>query len=398
MRPIAIIGAGYGDEGKGRWTDEVAVRAASRGAQVWVARFNSGAQAGHTVELPDGRRHVFHHVGSGSLAGAATYLGPEVAIHPMLLLPELAQLASWGVHPRLAISPQALLTLPYDVMINQALERSRGSARHGSCGVGFGEAVERQGHAVFGLVAKDLEHPDFLRARMAHIRQKYVPWRLRALGLPEDVLAPWLDHEGILIRYLADCAAVLDHVTLEAPVFLSRMDQVIFEGAQGLLLDMDLGHFPYVTRSHTGLPQVVRLARAAGFDALDVTYVTRAYATRHGAGPLSGELDQPPTPQMQDETNSPNLHQGYLRFAHLDLPILTKVIQADLARSDGMQVRHGLAVSCLDQMGPNTKVTGKGKVPTSHLAHQLAFAVGGHWCWEGWGSSRGKVVMPDFLV
>jgi adenylosuccinate synthase len=127
---------------------------------------------------------------------------------------------------------------------------------------------------------------------------------------------------------------------------------VIFEGAQGLLLDQDRGFFPHVTRSNTGLRNVVVLAEEAGIGALDVTYATRAYMTRHGAGPLPGELPDQPYAGIRDETNRPHRWQGSLRFALLDLDLLAGAVRADLADAPaGLRVSHRLMVSCLDQVG-----------------------------------------------
>src|SRR5207302_346428 len=127
---------------------------------------------------------------------------------------------------------------------------------------------------------------------------------------------------------------------------------VIFEGAQGLLLDQDRGWFPHVTRSNTGLKNVVALAHEAGIAALDVIYATRAYMTRHGAGPLPHEIATLPTPRVRDDTNLPNPHQGSLRFAWLDLDLLATTIAPDLgdARAAGLPATHRLAITCLDQI------------------------------------------------
>src|SRR5262249_12200450 len=134
-----IIGANLGDEGKGLLTDFHA--AAAPGAL--IVRFNGGAQAGHTVVTPDARRHVFSHFGSGSFAGAATYLSRFFVSHPTLFLRERAQLAALGLAPTVHVDPRSPITTPYDMLINQAVETARAGARHGSCGIGFGETIQR---------------------------------------------------------------------------------------------------------------------------------------------------------------------------------------------------------------------------------------------------------------
>ena len=209
MRMQAVIGAAYGDEGKGRTVDALVADALEDGLRPWVVRFNSGAQAGHTVVTPDGRRHVFHQVGSGALLGAPTYLGAEVALNPWLLDAELEALANLGVTaPRLLADPRAPITVPWDVMINQALEQARGGGRHGSCGVGFGETVGRSENPAFAFRGMDLVSATRVRERLDVIRHDYVPRRLQEANLPSDALAAWLDNTALIDRFVTDCLAL----------------------------------------------------------------------------------------------------------------------------------------------------------------------------------------------
>ena len=175
-----VIGANFGDKGKGLVTDHLA---ASLGAGTLVVRFNGGAQAGHTVQTPDGRRHVFHHIGAGAFAGAATYLSRYLHANPLLLADELAALRSLGVEPAYTVDPDAWLTTPFDMMVNQMAEEARGRARHGSCGLGINETVTRSEHQRFATRVRDLADVDRLSARLATIRDDYVPGRLAALGI-----------------------------------------------------------------------------------------------------------------------------------------------------------------------------------------------------------------------
>ncbi len=149
-----VIGAQFGDEGKGRVTDHYAAEVGGDGI---VIRFNGGAQAGHTVVTPDGLRHVFSHVGSGAFAGAATFLSRFFVSNPILFLKEMAILAAKGVELRIYVDPHGPVTTPYDMMINQIVERERGGNRHGSCGVGFGETIERSLTRSSPIVAGKME-------------------------------------------------------------------------------------------------------------------------------------------------------------------------------------------------------------------------------------------------
>ncbi len=343
-----VIGANYGDEGKGLITDALAARR----PQTVVVRANSSAQAGHTVQLADGRRHVFHHVGAGTLAGASTLLGPRFVAHPLLLGSELEALTDLGVHPEIHVDRRAPVAVPHDVIINQLAERARAGGRHGSCGIGFGEAVERQLRPRFALHAADLADPDLVAERLRAIRDEWVPHRLAVLGLvatAED--RALLEGDDLIERWLGDVEAFGRSTHLAEPGRLPP-GHPLFENAQGLLLDEDGDDFPHVTRSKTGLANVVRLSQEIGLTDLETIYVTRCYLTRHGAGPLDGELAITPT-GVVDPTNRPNDFQGRLRVAWLDLDRLSRRIAADLdVRADGISIIPRLAVTCLDQLDP----------------------------------------------
>ncbi len=348
-----VIGAQFGDEGKGRLTDEYAAQTGGDGI---VARFNGGAQAGHTVVAPDGRRHVFSHIGSGALVGAATYLSRFFVANPLLFLKEWEMLATQGVTPAVYVDPASPVTTPYDMMINQIVERERGAGRHGSCGIGFGETLERNLDTRFALTVADLADPSALADRLDLIRRQYAPARLARLGFARasEPNAALFRSDAILEHYLADAGRFLNAtITTDARAAI-RDRPLIFEGAQGLLLDQDRGFFPHVTRSNTGLRNMLALAGELGLERLDVTYVSRAYLTRHGAGPLPHELPEKPCPGIVDATNVPNAYQGALRFAWLDLDLLAHAIQADLsdaAAYPALTVDASLALTCLDQLG-----------------------------------------------
>ncbi len=360
MKASVVIGAGFGDEGKGAVTSLLAAEA---GADALVIRFNGGAQAGHTV-VSGGRRHVFSHFSSGSFTGAATFLSRYFVANPLLFLKERAVLRQGGVRPRVLAEPDMPITTPFDMLINQISELARGADRHGSCGVGFGETVERSLVPRFHLRLSDLaEHRrDALRALLIEIRDHWVPKRLAALGLADADTRPELAglfavlrDDDLIARWIEDAldvAADIEPADLAPVEEAARRGALVFEGAQGLLLDQDRGWFPHVTRSKTGLKNVLEIAERAGIDALDVTYVTRAYLTRHGRGPLPGELDHLPYAAIVDETNIENPYQGRLRYAWLDLDLLGKTIAADLgdARGASAAVSPRLAVTCLDQV------------------------------------------------
>ena len=344
----AVIGAGFGDEGKGLTTDYLAHRYIQKTPNVVVVRYNSSAQAGHTVTT-DNARHVFHHWGSGALAGAATHLGPHFAIHPMLFREETEQLRLLGARLDLTVDPRCPVTLPFDMAINQALEQSRGALRHGSCGVGFGETLERHQHAAYALCVGEistLSEVEF-QARIDQMLEQYVPQRLKQLDL-NDALPQALYQADFWARYWQDVQLFLAQAHIVNSENLSSWDHIIFEGAQGLRLDEELGDFPHVTRSKTGLPWIIEIMEEGNLHDLNVYYATRSYVTRHGAGPLPNEKLRAPE-LFEDATNQPNTWQGTLRFAPLDEQVLADFIQRDLHRVDQTRIQNfGIMVSCLD--------------------------------------------------
>jgi len=336
-----VIGTNYGDEGKGLITDFLA----NQTPKALVVRHNSSAQVGHTVVVPanrdaEERRHVFHHVGSGAFTGASTFLSQFFVAHPMLLDEELAALEALGVTPTLYVDPRTPVAVPYDVLLNQLAEGARGTARHGSCGIGFNEAVERNLRPRFALTARDFAEPEWVFDRLRAIR------------------------------------------------------------AQGLLLDEDSADFPHVTRSKTGLANVVHIAQEAEINHLDVTYVTRAYLTRHGAGPLENELPDAPE-GISDPTNQPNAFQGILRFAWLDIDALAERIKSDLAyRAQGITATARLAVTCLDQIPEVTYiVNGKQKTEKAEIfIADLEATTGLDIALTSYGPTRSDVICRDITT
>jgi adenylosuccinate synthase len=344
----AVIGAAFGDEGKGLMTDYFARRHDSD--DVLVVRFNGGAQAGHTVEWSNGIRHVFHTYSSGTLAGAQTFLARGFLVNPLLWLEEFRELRALegktgkSFKFRLLIDREAPVSTIYDMLLNRAIEKSRGEGRHGSCGAGIHETVLRSTRSHLRLLAGDLFEPNRICAIVDAIRY-YAQQRAEALGLPE---VDWIDNSGLRDQFIRDCLFMTTHIDLTDSRELNAWPHVIFEGAQGLLLDANNKlFFPHVTCSRTGLTNVANLCREANIDDLAVTYVTRSYLTRHGAGPLPGHN---PSLSFEDRTNAENEWQGALRFAPMQAAFLNSAINADLAGiGTDLHIRPGIAVTHRDQ-------------------------------------------------
>lgn len=347
-----VIGANFGDEGKGLLTDYYASKLPTEYPNSrYVVRYNGGAQAGHTVVTPD-KRHIFSHFGSGSLTGAATFLARDFIVNPRFFLNEHRAV---GNNTAVLVDPSCRVSVPYDRLINELVEQARGVNRHGSVGVGINETVRRCEHTQYKLTVDGLRDSDYTLRKLGRIANQWVPQRLEALGFP-DILSKsdqeMLKCGQLMQRFTNDCRTFMGLTLRNIPTgFRSKTMHIIFEGAQGLQLDPDYGVMPHLTPSHTGLKNVVPLAAEMVIDELEVTYVTRCYLTRHGAGPLPFECPKP-YPGIVDETNLPHNFQGELRFAPLNIDMLKEVITKDLKHAEGkIPVTVTLAVTCLDQVG-----------------------------------------------
>jgi len=325
MRTTAVIGANYGDEGKGLITDYLS----SLQDNTVVVRFNGSSQAGHTVVSPDGFRHVFKHFGSGTLSGAETYLAKHFVLNPVMFYQEAAIFQKNKIGWRVATDPRCFVATPYDMIINQAVEEHRGKDRHGSVGVGFGETIERNKYPAFQLKAADLDDMYLVEQKLKNIRDHWLPHRFNDLGIPPLRGDVRLDNR--MLRRVADAFDLFHKSTEIAGLEFVQGKNIVFEGAQGLALDMDSADFPHVTRSNTGLTNVIPIVKALKRP-LDVVYVTRSYLTRHGAGPLPGEENYG-GPKHYDETNQPHDYQGALRYAPFDCNRMALRIGLDMGRA-----------------------------------------------------------------
>jgi adenylosuccinate synthase len=355
-RLTAVIGANYGDEGKGHVVDFL-----SRERTI-VVRFNGGAE---------GLRHVFHHFGSATFGGMPTFLSRHFVCNPVLFRTELNEIRQKGFVPRVSVDPLSPVTTPWDMMLNQAAEAARGENRHGSCGAGINETITRgEAGADFEFLVGDILGMDAERI-LRGIRDEWLPVRARELGLDPLTVSPWANSSELFARFLQDLRCMSEAIAV-VPWSEVNTEDVVFEGAQGIGLDQGHWHFPHVTRSNTGLLNVQSLIQEAGLEneGLKVVYVTRPYVTRHGVGPLERECTQAELgPRVVDDTNVPNPHQGTLRWAHFDLDAFDARIEFDLANVELDWVEPWVALTCADQMDEFTVFDGEGPRPSSFSAN-----------------------------
>lgn len=331
-RALIVTGLLYGDEGKGSIVDHLVRRTEAR----LVVRHNGGAQAAHNVVLSDGRHHTFSQWGAGTFAGARTFLSQHMITHPLAMVNEATHLREVGISDPwdlMMVDERALVITPYHQAANRIREQRRGDARHGSCGMGVGETYEDRGkpHALrFG----DLSDGPTLIDRLHAVRaEKMSELDIGAMQLPELVdVAHRLKEVHSRVQVLR--AGVGDGL-------LRSQAAVVFEGAQGVLLDQFRGVQPYTTWSNTTSENA--LAMLAGLD-FDVTKigVLRPYVTRHGAGPLA-TYDELLTLALPDVHNRWNDWQRSFRCGRFD---------AELARA-AIDIEGGidqLALTNVDRM------------------------------------------------
>jgi adenylosuccinate synthase len=284
-----------------------------------VVRFNGGAQAAHHVVTRDGRCHAFAQFGAGTFApGVRTHLSRFVLVDPLALAAEAAHLASLGVPAPLellTVDRDALLATPYHQAANRAREVARGTSRHGSCGMGIGET------ASYALAypddaprVSDCAVPRVLARKLGALRD-------RLAGELGPLATPPVADACDAYRAFASRVSIVDGSFLPR---LLRAGPVVFEGAQGLLLDEWRGFHPYTTWSTTTFANAEQLLAEAGQTAVRLG-VTRCYMTRHGPGPFVTEDTSLDLPELH---NGHNQWQGAFRVGHLDAVALRYAIEA----------------------------------------------------------------------
>lgn len=336
-RAVIVIGCSYGDEGKGMAAAH-AVR--DLGTPCLNVLINGGAQRGHTVDLPDGRRHVFHHFGSGALHGATSCADEEFIVNPLMYMDERCALAEeFGVAPELLVSARCRVTLPFDMMLGQIIEANRGRERHGSCGCGVFETRLRYEQTDWALRFGELIRLDSgaFAAYCRRVAGEYIPARLAALNMTaDDRWQALLTDEAVIRNAYADLMDMAGAVRVyeDWAEEAKKWPLLVFEAGQGLALDENnLADFPHLTPSRTtSCVSAQRIAALPGDAEVELRYVTRTYLTRHGAGPFPTECPMAEiNPDMHDRTNVPNPHQQQLRYGIFDAEAVLKRVHADTA-------------------------------------------------------------------
>lgn len=309
-----VIGANYGDESKGLVSANLAAKAQQDNKKCLTILYNGGSQRGHTVEFGN-FRHVYHHFAAGSEFGSDTYFHQDFLINPMTYVQEYK-----GIICEIYMDARCRVVTPFDMIANQFAEQGR-DVRHGSCGMGIFETITRYNDGGGRILTRNVGDlcnliNDSLYDYVTDVQRYYEHRR----GIRFDSI-PGLDVEGLKRHWVDDFNTMIDDVSIvydwNVRSLLNRYDVIIFEGGQGLALDMDnMADFPHLTPSNTGCKKMIPfIIGILGEDTpVELYYVTRSYLTRHGNGPMpDGYLDH--SMIEQDMTNHPNPWQGTLRLA-----------------------------------------------------------------------------------
>jgi adenylosuccinate synthase len=279
---VVVLGAQWGDEGKGKIVDLLTEKIGA------VVRFQGGHNAGHTLVI-NGKKTVLHLIPSGILrADTLCLIGNGVVLSPAALKKEIAELEATGVdvRSRLKISPATPLIMPYHIALDQAREKAAGGKAIGTTGRGIGPAYEDK-VARRGIRVADLKYPEELAEKLRS-----------ALDYHNFVLTKYLGVEGVDFQAAYDEALAFGEYVEPMKTDIAGLlhdlrkqgKKVMFEGAQGSLLDIDHGTYPYVTSSNTTVGGALA-GTGVGADSIDyVLGIAKAYATRVGGGPFPTEL------------------------------------------------------------------------------------------------------------
>jgi adenylosuccinate synthase len=343
-----VVDLGFGDVGKGTLTDWLVRRHGAR----CVVRFNGGAQAGHNVVTDDGRHHTFAQFGAGTFVpGVRTHLARTTVIHPLAMLVEARHLARKGVTDaleRLTVSEGAQVITPFHQAAGRLRELARGHGRHGTCGVGVGETVRHAlEHPEEALHARDLTEPRSLVHKARRVQERLrteLSEVLRAVqGLPQaEAERALLEDAEVASRWEEALEPLRPGERVVEDSHLGRLlreGSTVFEGAQGVLLDEWRGFHPHTTWSTCTFDNALELLGEHGFGGeVHRLGVLRAYATRHGEGPLPTEEPALAT-RLSEPHNGAEGWQGAFRVGCFDA-VLARYALAACGGVDALAVTH----------------------------------------------------------
>ena len=368
MRAEVVVGANYGDEGKGLFTDFLC----RKSSNALVVLTNGGSQRGHTVNTKKYGRFVFHHFGSGTFQNASTYFSSHFLLNPMMWIKESDDLQNiMSKHPACYRSSACRFQLPVDIYLNRVFEEKRGEKRHGSVGSGIFETVKRYRSCSLEV----LTFSEFLKLDFAS-KMQYVEKFNKGYAFSQ--LTDFAQSEmHMKFSDVIEFANYLLNDTEYAQIFLSKgmtehfcrdcenfgirckeldfvdaantYETLVFEQGQGLMLDPSIRSPEDVDDTTPSFPGTSEIGKDLGFllknkvdiSEVNVNYISRTYLTKHGAGKFKEE----PEYRFIDLTNKPNPYQGHIRFGKLDYRELFSRTNLDFSRLLSAQSVSSLPIS-----------------------------------------------------
>lgn len=333
MNAKIIVDLGFGDSGKGITTDFLCKQ---NHLSNIVVRFSGGQQAGHNVKI-DNISHVHSNYGSGTLRGVPTYFSEHCTVYPVTMLREKVVLHKIDIDPILYIHPLVNVTTPGDIAYNRLTEKKLG---HGSCGLGVGATMNRNINTGYKLFGIDLTNTIILEQKLKAIYDYYIGLidNEEEICFFNDIFVKEIDMFNFSVEKL--------NINIKSYEFLKNFYNIIFEGSQGILLDMDHGIFPNVTYSNTTSKNALQICKKIGITDIEIFYPTRCYHTRHGSGWMSNQKDVKLI-NNQDEINIFNEWQKDFKIGEVDYDLLNYALSIDNIYSEG--ITKNLVVTCLDQ-------------------------------------------------
>jgi len=318
MISYAVIGLGFGDEGKGKVVSSLCEK--HKDKNCIVVRYSGGSQASHKV-IYDGKEHIVSNFGGGVLQGVPTYWSEYCTFNPLSFMDEYRDLILKKIRPLIYIHPKCPITTPYEILANRECKTN---ISDGTCGHGIGKTFQRE-EDWFSLLFEDLYYPKVLEQKMKNIGNHY------GITLDKEVLDDFLNK----CYYIVNNEHVRDYREITM-----LYDVIIYEGSQGLLLDQHNGLFPHVTRSNVGVTNIFKMRN--NLDA--VYYVTRSYLTKHGNGNdiLMNEAEY----INEHEQNKFNEWQGDFKTGVLDLDLIKYAMMKN--SHDYRAGKKYVVVNCMD--------------------------------------------------
>ena len=333
-----VLGLQFGDEGKGRTVDYLSTL--STNYNPIVVRFSGGQNCGHTV-FKDGIKHIFSSFGSATMRNVPTYVTEHCTVYLNSVYTERKLLISKGFTPQLYVNPLAMITTPYDVAYNRIMSDIN---KHGSCGVGISTTMKRHLETGYKLYVKDLKYPKILVAKLDKIKNYYDDLVKHDSVLHQSYHHLLNGNEDLFYSLITEKLFEIKEYD-----FLNKFGNLIFEGSQGIMLDMDHGIFPNVTYANTTSKNAIEICKILNIEFVKIYYVTRCYQTRHGNGWMSNQ-DDISLINNEEEINVLN-YQGEFRKGEFDYDILNYSLESDdyYHKNGSISVSKILVITCLDQ-------------------------------------------------